>query len=116
MPLFYQKTVTYVSSLSVTYLTSLYTLAAPPSVVGQLMKKFLRALLIPIFLLQWVWFLLFCFIFSKQPKQLTNLIQNNEPTEFVEARNYFTDLSDYAVQGNQLYILYDNAAVLEILT
>lgn len=78
------------------------------------MKNFLRALLIPIFLLQWVWFLLFCVIFSKQPKQLTNLIQNNEPTEFVEARNYFTDLSDYAVQGNQLYILYDNAAVLEV--
>lgn len=80
------------------------------------MKRYLKLLILLFFLLQWVWFLLFSFVFSKQPNQLTALTNNDEPTVFVERRNYFTDLSDYAVQGDQLYILYDDAAVLEVYT
>ena len=80
------------------------------------MRNRLKQIYLCLFLFQWVWMLLFMTMFTKQPKSLTERIENNEPTVFAEARNYFSDLTDYAVQGSCLYILYDMVGVVEIYT
>ena len=77
------------------------------------MKK-LKLFIVLLFFGQWIWFMLFFFIFSRQPRQIRSRIVNDTPTAFTEQRNYFSDLSDFAVQGSYLYVLYDNAAVMEV--
>lgn len=77
------------------------------------MKK-LNLFFVLLFFGQWIWFLLFCFIFSRQPRQISARVVNDAPTAFTEQRNYFSDLSDFTVQGSYLYVLYDDAAVLEV--
>lgn len=57
------------------------------------------------------------FLLSTSPPNIVkSMMIGDPPKEFLEQRQYFSDLSDYAVCSNYVYILFGDIGILEIYT
>ena len=57
---------------------------------------------------------LFTISTTKQPKEIAALRNGLQLQAFQLQRNYVTELEDYAVEGNCLYVLYGDMGVMEV--
>ena len=59
---------------------------------------------------------LLLFVNTHQPKWAKEFVRENNPYELMTKRDYLADVSDLAIQGNFLYVLYDNYDIMEVYT
>ena len=55
-------------------------------------------------------------ICTSQPRWVSRMLQNGNPTEYYEKRNIFSDITEIAVESDYLYVLYGDAGVIEVYT
>ena len=78
---------------------------------GALAVAILLKLAFPLYILA---SFLFTVSTTKQPKEITALRNGLQLQSFQLQRNYVTELEDYAVEGNCLYVLFGDMGVMEV--
>jgi len=61
-----------------------------------------------------VMFLLTVVLSITQPRQIAEILGNNQITEFSLHREYFSELGEIAVSNEKLYVVYQNMGVIEV--
>ena len=78
------------------------------------MKKTLKLLVWLLFMVYFVVFMLSMIVNSRQPEEIRSVLGQNQICEFILERSYCSDLSDYGIEGNSLYLLWGDIGVLEV--